>query len=246
MTAIKKQARAAGVLYFLVLLIAPIGLEYVPSKLYVRENATATADHIRASESLLRIGISSELIHEVLWVFVVLALYRLFKPVNENRARQMLILGALVSVPIVFINVLNEIAAMLLVSGADFLLVFNRQQLDALALLFYRLHGQGLNVASIFWGLWLFPFGTLVIRSGFIPRFLGLLLIIAGIGYVISSFTTLLLPRYEGTVDMIAGILAFGELPIIFWLLIWGAKTPTSKGEVSISPGGSGERDRVT
>ena len=228
MTEIKKQARIAGVLYFLVLLIAPIGLVYVPGKLYVRENATATAEHFRASESLLRIGISSELIHEVLWVFVVLALYRLLKPVNENRAQEMLILGALVSVPIVFLNVLNEIAAMLLVSGAGFLAVFNREQLDALALLFYRLHGQGLNVASILWGLWLYPFGALVIRSGFIPRFPGFLLIIAGTGYVVSSFTTLLLPAYEGPVDRIAAILEFGELPIIFWLLIWGARTPTS------------------
>ena len=230
MTAIKNQARTAGVLYFIVLLIAPIGLVYVPGKLYVRGNAAATADHIRASESLLRIGISTELIHEVVWVFVVLALYRLLKPVDENHARQMLILGALVSVPIVFVNVLNEIAAMLLVSGTDFLAAFNTPQLDALAFLFYRLHGQGLSVASIFWGLWLFPFGTLVIRSGFIPRFLGLLLIIAGVGYVISSFTTLLLPQSKGTVDMIAGVLEYGELPIIFWLLIWGAKTPPLKG----------------
>jgi Domain of unknown function (DUF4386) len=237
MTAIKKQARTAGIWYFLVLLIAPIGLEYVPGKLYVRDNATATADHIRNSETLLRIGISSELLHEVLWIFVVLALYRLFEPVNKNRAQQMLILGALVAVPIVFINVLNEIAAMVLVSGADFLAVFNRGQLDALALLFYRLHGQGLNVASIFWGLWLFPFGALVIRSGFIPRFLGVLLILAGIGYVASSFTTLLLPRYERPVDMIAGILNFGELPIIIWLLIWGARTPTSNREVAVLPG---------
>jgi hypothetical protein len=194
--------------------------------LYFREDAAATADHIRASETLLRVGMSSELLHEVLWVFVVLALYRLFKPVNENRAEQMLILGALVSVPIVFVNVLNELAAMLLVSGSGFLDVFNRQQLDALALLFYRLHGQGLNLASIFWGLWLFPFGALVIRSGFIPRFLGLLLFPAGAGYVSSAFTTLLFPRYEHTVDTIAAVLEFGELPIILWLLIWGAMTP--------------------
>jgi hypothetical protein len=226
MDLIKKRARTAGVLYFLVLIIAPIGLKYVPDQLYVRGDATATADHIRASELLLRIGISSELVHEVIWVFVVLALYRLFKPVSETYARQMLILGAFVSVPIVFINVLNEVAAMLLVSGANFLAVFDKRQLDALAFLFFRLHGQGLNVASIFWGAWLFPFGILVIKSGFIPRLLGFLLIIAGLGYLTSSFTTLLLPNYQSTVDSIAGVLEFGELPIILWLLIWGARTP--------------------
>lgn len=226
MSAIKTQARTAGLLYFLVLLIAPLGLMYVPGKLYVRDNATATADHIRTSDWLLRIGMSSELLHEVLWIFVVFALYRLFKAVNGSLAQQMLILGALVSVPIVFINVLNEIAALLLATGANFLTVFNHEQLDALALLFYRLHGQGINVASIFWGLWLFPFGMLVIRSGFIPRVLGLLLFLAGIGYVVDAFTTLLLPQYEHAVDNIARILSFGELPIIFWLLIWGAKIP--------------------
>lgn len=242
MNLIKKQARTAGLLYFLVLIIAPIGLIYVPGQLYIRGDATATADHIRASESLLRIGISSELVHEVIWVFVVLALYRLFKPVNETYARQMLILGAFVSVPIVFINVLNEIAAMMLVSGANFLAVFDRRQLDALAFLFFRLHGQGLNVASIFWGAWLLPFGMLVIKSGFIPRTLGILLIIAGLGYLTSSFTTLLLPKYAGTVDSIAGVLEFGELPIILWLLIWGTRTP--KSQTAIVPAmGDGASD---
>lgn len=231
-TAITKDARYAGVLYFIVALIAPISLKYVPQRLYVRENATATADNIRSSDSLFRIGITSELLHEVLWVFVVLALYKLFRRVNEDRARQMLIVGALLPVPLVLMNVLNEIVAMILVSGANFLTVFDGHQLDALALLFIRLHGQGLNVASFFWGLWLFPFGALVIRSGFIPKVLGPLLTLAGAGYVTSSLTTLLLPQYEHTVDTIAGFLEFGELPIIFWLLIWGARIP--KPEVSI------------
>ncbi len=224
MSAIKKQARVAGAWYFLVLLIAPIGLVYVPHQLYVRGDAAATVDHIRASETLLRIGLSSEVLHEVLWVFVVLALYRLFKPVDEGRAREMLILGALLSVPIVFVSVLGEIAALLLARGGEFLAGFDRPQLDTLAMLFYRLHGQGLNLASIFWGLWLFPFGVLVIRSGFIPRILGVLLFLAGAGYVASAFTTLLLPQFESPVDMVAGILEFGELPIILWLLIWGAR----------------------
>ena len=119
---------------------------------------------------------------------------------------------------------LNEIAALILVSGADFLSAFEKGQLDALAYLFLRLHGQGFVVAEIFWGLWLFPFGVLVIRSGFIPRFLGVLLFIAGSGYLASSFASLLLPSYRHLVDQFAMVLTAGELPIIFWLLIWGAK----------------------
>ena len=115
-------------------------------------------------------------------------------------------------------------AALVLVSGADFLSVFEKPQLDALAYLFLRLHDQGITVASIFWGLWLFPFGILVIRSGFIPRLLGVLLWIAGVGYAASSFATLVLPRYAPLVSQVAFPLYFGELPIVFWLLIWGVK----------------------
>ena len=225
MSSTQQQARVAGRLYLLLALSAPIGLLYVPGKLIVSGNATATADNIRSSEWLLRIGIASELIHQIIAVFLVLALYRLFKAVNETQAKQMVILGALVSVPIMFVNVLNDLAALTLVSGADFLSVFEKPQLDALAYLFLRLHGQGITVASIFWGLWLFPFGMLVIRSGFIPRVFGVLLLIAGVAYLASSFATLVVPRYAPLVSQVALPFEVAELPIIFWLLIWGAKT---------------------
>jgi hypothetical protein len=223
MTTIKKQARFAGLRYLLASIPAPFALIYVPSKLIVFGDATATANHVRASETLFRLGIASELIGFIIFIFVVLALYHLFKGVNEKHALAMAIL-LLISIPISLLNVLNEIAALVLISGAGFLSVFEKGQLDALAYLFLRLHGQGFVVAQIFWGLWLFPFGVLVIRSGFIPRVLGYLLFIAGAGYLASSFTSLLLPSYRHLVDQFASILEAGELPIIFWLLIWGAK----------------------
>lgn len=217
-----KAIRSAGLLYMLMAITAPIGLLYVPSTLIVPGNATATADNIRASESLLRIGIGSELFHQAIAVFLVLALYRLFKPVDEKHARLLVVLGALVSVPIMFLNVLNEIAALILVSGADFLSGFEKGQLDAFALLFLRLHGEGITIASIFWGLWLFPFGILVIRSGFIPRILGVLLFIAGFAYLTSAFTSILLPQHAHTVGEVAMVLEIAEVPIIFWLFIKG------------------------
>ncbi len=223
MNSTKKQARLAGILYLLASIIGFPGLIYVPGKLIVAGDATATADRVRASETLLRFGIASELIGFIMFIFVVLTLYRLFKGVNQKHALVMAIL-LLVSIPISLLNVLNDIAALILVSGADFLSVFDKGQLDALAYLFVRLHGQGFVVAQIFWGLWLFPFGILVIRSGFIPRFLGVLLFIAGCGNLASSFTSLLLPSYRHLVDQFAMVLTIGELPIIFWLLIWGAK----------------------
>jgi len=153
----------------------------------------------------------------------VLALYRLFKAVDEKHAVLVVILGAVVSVPIVFLNVLNEIAAMILVSGADFVSVFEKPQRDALAYL-VRLHEQGLIVASIFWGLWLFPLGILVIRSGFFPRVLGVLLMVAGIAYVASAGASLVLPRYADLVGQLVMVLYFGELPFILWLLIRGVR----------------------
>jgi hypothetical protein len=207
-------------LYLLLIISAPIGLIYVPSTLIVPGDATATAEHIRASEWLFRIGIGSEMFHQTIAIFLVLALYRLFKRVNEQHAKLLVILGALVSVPIVFINVVNEIAALILVNGADFLSVFSKSQLDALALLFLRLHERGIEIVGIFWGLWLFPYGILVIRSGFIPRLLGVLLFIAGTGLLASSFTSLLLPQYGHLFGQIATVLDIGEFPTIFWFFI--------------------------
>jgi hypothetical protein len=136
------------------------------------------------------------------------------------------ILGELVSVPIMFANVLNDIAALVLVSGADFLSVFEKSELDALSYLFVRIHSYGIIVASIFWGLWLFPFGLLVIRSGFIPSVFGYLLLIAGTAYLAAAFATLVLLQYAPPVSKVALPLEVGEVPIVFWLLIWGARSP--------------------
>jgi len=223
MNSTKKQARFAGLLYLLASLIGCFGLIYVPGKLIVRGDATATANHIRASETLFRLGIATELFGFTMFIFVVLALYRLFKGVNEKHALAMATL-LLVSIPISLLNLLNDIAALVIVNGAGFLSMFETRQLDALAYLFVRLHGQGFVVAQLFWGLWLFPFGILIIRSGFIPRVLGFLLFIAGFGNVASSFTSLLLPSYAPITDRFTSVLTAAELPIIFWLLIWGAK----------------------
>jgi hypothetical protein len=227
MSSIRRQARFAGLLYLLACIPAPFCLLYVPSVLFVPGDATATADHIRASEGLLRLGMACEFINAAAFIFAVLALYRLFKGVDEPVARAMVILFV-VSVPISFLNVLNDIGALILAHGASFLSVFDKGQRDALAHLFLRLHSQGLHVSAIFWGLWLFPFGMLVIRSGFIPRVLGVVLMIAGIGYVANSLTFLILPQYARLVGPVAPILEFGEAPMILWLLIRGARDQPS------------------
>jgi hypothetical protein len=219
----KQQARFAGWLYILACLPAPFSLIYLPRKLIVPANATATANNVLASEWMLRLGIGAELISSVAFIFVALALYRLFESVNKRQASLMVTLYVL-SVPISFLNVLNEIAALIFVRGADFLSAFTKPQLDALALVFLRLHGFGFVVAAIFWGLWLFPFGVLVYRSGFLPRILGVWLIINCFAYVIPSFTALLLPQYRDVVTRIALPFLLGEAAIVLWFLIKGAK----------------------
>jgi hypothetical protein len=232
-TSTKRQARAAGAWYLLLALTAPFGLVYVPAKLIVDGNASATSDNIRALEPLLRFGIASELIHQVVCIFLVLALYRLFQRTNEQLAAQLVILGALVSVPIVFVNVLNDIAALIFARGPEYLTAFDKPQRDGLAYLFMHLHGQGIQVAAIFWGLWLFPFGMLAIRSGFVPWAVGALLLVAGIAYLATSFTALVVPRYESLVAPRALPFKMGELPMVVWLLVWGAREPTGRASTT-------------
>jgi hypothetical protein len=223
----KKTARLAGFLYLLASIIALPALVYVPGKLFVRGDAVATANNLRASDGLLHVGIASELLSRVVFVFLVFVLYRLFKGVSNKQAALMATL-LLLSIPIVFVNVLNEVAAAAL-AGAGFTLAFDKGQLDALAYLFLHLHHRGLALAETFWGLWLFPFAILVIRSEFIPRVLGFLLLIAGCGYLLGPINFLFLPRPLPEVALLESILAaLGELPIIFWLLIWGVKRKDS------------------
>jgi len=237
MNSTKKTARVAGLLYLLMGIPAVFSLMYVPSKLIVRGDATATANNILASQSLFRLGIVSGLISATIFIFLVLVLYRLLKGVNQQHASLMAIL-ALVQVPIAFLNEVNSLAAVILVRGADFLSVFEKLQRDALAMLVLNLHGQGIVVSEIFWGLWLFPLGLLVFRSGFFPRILGVLLIVNGFAYLISSFTYLLLPHYGPIVSRLMLLPEFGEPSFMLWLLIKGAKAQPLDDSASASAGG--------
>jgi hypothetical protein len=206
-------------------IIGFFAMGYVPGKLIVRGNAAATANNIAASETLFRLGIAGELIGQAGFIFVALALYDLLKGVNRRHASLMVILIAL-SIPIAFLNELNSFAALVLVRGADFLSTFDKPQRDALAMLFLNLHGRGIVVAEIFWGLWLFPLALLVYKSRFLPRFLGIWLALAGFAWVILSLTGILLPQYADKVNTYSQPAVLGEIAFMLWLLIKGAKPP--------------------
>src|SRR6058998_3390672 len=221
----KKAARIAGAIYLSMVFTAPFSLIYVPSKLIVRGNAAATADNILAHETMFRLAIFGDLIGQVIFICLSIALYRLLSNVNKTWAALM-VAFVLVSAAVGFLNTLNNIAALILFRGADFLSVFDKAQLNALGYLFIRLHSQGIFMNELFWGLWLFPFGLLIFRSGFLPRFLGIWLMINCFGYVALCLIALLAPDYYGAAFLWAQPILFGELAIMLWLLIKGAKVP--------------------
>ncbi len=215
---INKTARVAGFLYLLVAVMGAFSILYVPSTLIVPGDATTTANNIMASESLFRLGFVSGLITQTIQILLVLVLYQLLKPVNKNHALLMVIF-ALVGVPIAMLNMLNQSVALLLLSSADYLTVFEAGQLQALMMLFLDLQEHGVFIASIFWGLWLLPLGYLVFKSGYIPRILGILLIIGGLGYLIDFVTFFLFPNFDATISQFTFL---GELLLPLWLLIKG------------------------
>lgn len=217
MESVKKNARRAGWLYLSLVVFGPFSLIYVPNKLIVTGDATATAAKVLASETLFRAGIVAGLAGDAVFLLVALALYRLFADVGKHAAILMATL-AIVAVPIGFLDRVNQVAALLLFKGADFLAVLDQPQRDALGMLFLRLYSHGILIAAVFWGLWLLPFGLLVWRSGYVPRFLGVLLGVAGVGYVVSSFGILLFPESRQVLNQITTFTNFGEVPIVFWL----------------------------
>jgi len=213
-----KTARIAGVLYLSIAFLAPFGEMFVRQSLIVPGDAATTASNIVASEGLFRLGFVSDLVVQIIHIFLVLALYNLLKPANKNHALLMVTLG-LVGVPIAMLNELNQVASLHLSSGADYLAAFAPDQLQALVPLFLDLHEQGVFIAQIFWGLWLFPLGYLVFKSGYIPRILGILLIIGGLGYLIDCLTIFLFPNLDLTISPFT---FWGEVLLPLWLLIKG------------------------
>jgi hypothetical protein len=220
---LRTPARRAGLLYLAAGLGAPFALLYVPRAIVVSGDATATADRIRAARWVVELGIAAELLNCSVIVLALLALYRLFRGVSQSLAVTMVALF-LLSVPLQLANLLTQIAALMMTSGTPTLAAFSKEQLDALAYTFMRLHARGIDLAQIYWGLWLIPYGLVVRRSGFIPAWLGVPLIVAGVAYVASSVMSLFFPESARVVSPVLLALGAGEIPILVWLIGWGAR----------------------
>lgn len=228
MTAIrtnKKSARLAGLIYLIVVITGIIGLAYIPSRLIVGDNAQLTMANIKGNELLFRIGIASTIVCYLAFLILPLVLHQLLKPVNAVYAKLMVVL-AVVSVPLSFANLLNKLKVLSLISGADYLHSFSDLQLQTQVMLSLQQYDNGILIIQIFWGLWLFPFGLLVYKSGILPKILGVFLMIGCFSYLINFIGFFLFPNYAelGISSYIRLPASIGEMGTCLWLLILGAK----------------------
>lgn len=223
MTSTKKLARTVGILYVLISIPGFFSLMYVPSVLFVRGNAAATAAKILASPTLFRAGIVADLLAYPAFILVALALHRLLKGVDRTLAALMVILLVL-QVPLAYAAEVHHLAVLKILDPAGPAAVFTEAQRNAQVMLSLASYGSTMLVNEIFMGLWLFPLGILIWKSEFLPRFLGVLLFLAAFGYLADALTFLLFPAYGHTVGRIAGQLRALELVTPLWMLILGAK----------------------
>lgn len=216
----KKTARLAGFLWLLMFIFGPIA-QIVRSKLFVAGDMDATADNILANELLFRVGFVSDLIMLVIFLLLPLVLYKLLNEVDKNLASLMVIF-VMVSVPIGMLNLLNEFTALQLLNGADYLSVFGSVQLKAQAMLSYDLYLTGYEMANIFFSLWLIPLGILVYKSGFLPKILGILLVVGGCGLFVEVFIYFLFPGYEMVNTILILPQTIAEFVFLLWIMIKG------------------------
>ncbi len=229
----KKNARIAGLWYLVVIISGIFSLLYIPSKLVEWNDASTTFNNISSSELLFKWWILSSLICYTAFIFLVLALYKLLKNVNKTYAMVMVVL-VLLSVPISYLNLQNLFNVLVLISDAAYLNIFTSEQLHAQVMLSLESYNSGNQIAQIFWGLWLFPFGYLIFKSGFIPKFFGIFLMMGCFGYIINFLGAFFIEGYSNTLfSTIAGIPdGIGELGICLWLLIMGAKDNTIASKI--------------
>jgi hypothetical protein len=231
MNSLKKTARGVGILYILMDVFMIFSGMVVDPKIYVPGDAVATASNILASEWLFRLDFVSNIVGQILFLFLVLALYNLFKSVDKGQARLMVIL-VVASVPVAVLYTLFQYAPILLLTGAGHLSAFNPAQLQTLSMVFLDIYKHGIMLDEIFWGLWLIPLGILVYKSRFVPRMLGVLLYVGCLGHLISFLSIFLFPGYSTILTPIGDTVMLGELPIFIWLLIKGVKDqPLNKSE---------------
>jgi len=233
MKSISKIARIAGVLTLLIVVFAPFSMIYVPTTLVVPGDAAATANHIMASEGLFRLGMASDLIVFLIEIVLTVLLYVLLKPVNKTLSL-VAAFSRLAMTVIQGINLLNHFFVLLLLSGASYLTVFVPDQMQALVMMFLNAHENVVLIWGLFFSLHLLVFGYLVYKSGYIPKIIGILLVVAALPYLIQGFGNILFPQYKEIFTSIA-FLSSIEIVLPLWLLIKGVNVEQWQKRVSES-----------
>jgi hypothetical protein len=212
-----RQARLAGFLYLLVT-AAAFNEGYVLPRTVVTGDAAATAERIRHSPDLFRLGLLGDLVAGTCWLLTAMALYVLLRHIDQLAAAAMVIFAA-VGAAIQCLNQLNQYTALTVATGGG---------PDGVALMFATMQHNGYVLDEVFFGLWLVPLGYLVIRSGLFPKLLGWLLFVACAGYLIDLGVHVLAPSHSTLVATVitypAG--AIGELTFLVWLLVKGVRGP--------------------
>ena len=221
-SSLKNIARTTGILMLIMTVLAAFGMMYVPTTLTVAGDATATANNVLASAGLLRAGIVANALVFLIEIVLCALLYELLAPVNKTLSL-VAAFARLAMTAVQGVNVINLLFVLLLTSGAGFLAAFEPAQLHAQVLLLFQVYGVVALVWGLFFGLHLVFSGYLVFKSGYIARFVGILLLVVALGYFTQSFGSILLPQYTQTFSTI-GMLSIIEIVFPLWLLVAGVK----------------------
>ncbi len=222
----RRTARIAGLWYLILAIGSGYSWMYI-SKTFVIENATSTAENILNTEPEFITSIIFSIIGQIAFIFLALTLYRLFKSVNESRARLMLALVA-ISVAIMFVNIIFQTSSLILLTRTNYFTGFSDIEIADLATMFLHLNIIGVYVVDIFWGLWLFPLAFLAYKSNMFPKIIAVVLVISGVGYIIDSVSFLINQEIHNTLSNFLSLPeALGEVIMLLWLLIKGVSKPT-------------------
>ncbi|MAY83782.1 MAG: hypothetical protein CMP59_06565 [Flavobacteriales bacterium] len=221
----KRDYRITGLLYLLVIIFAGLSQGYVRGTLVIPGDAAATAENILQNEGLFRMGITFDLIAFILDAVISVMLYQMLKPFGKTLAMVSSALRLIAHPAIGSLNLLNHFLAYKVLSGADFLGVFEAGQLESLSMLFMNAHNYGYLIAGAFFGAHLLLLGIQIYRSNTIPNIFGGFLLGSAAGYLLETFTDLGISGYEEYTALIVGIAAaIGELSLTVFLLVKGSR----------------------
>ncbi len=215
---IKATARIAGILYFLQIPLGVFGIIYIPQVLFVPNDLSTTVSNILSNESMFRMSIVSAIVCALITVLTAYFIHKVLKPVDKTLAKLIVIFTYIVA-PITMLNELNHIAILLILKKAEIRTAFSTNQIHSAIRFFIELHNYGLQIAHIFFGLWLLPMGYLVIKSGYIPKIIGYLLLVTCLGYLVDFVMFFLFPDFDFKLSEYTWL---GEVLMVLWLLIRG------------------------